>query len=169
MPGKQSETTAASLSAWRSMIEPKVNYLDLEIMQKMCHPIAVALFDSTAEPMTQLGRHARPLLESALNNPRQTFDGHELYPTLTKKAAILYYSLIKNHPFENGNKRTATAALLVFLFINGFRLKRDGDSTEDYLVSLATRVAASQGSAGKDTFLDEIDSWLLDHLIATEA
>lgn len=161
-------TTVVSSNVWRSMTAPReVHYIDFERMQKMCHPVAVALFDSAAEPMTQFSLHARPLLESALNNPRQTFDGRELYPTVTKKAAILYYSLIKNHPFENGNKRTATAALIVFLSLNGFHLP-EGHEVEDYLVSLATRVAASLGSTDKDPFLDEIDSWLLEHLIDAE-
>lgn len=146
------------------MIEPReVRYIDFERMQKMYHPIAVALFDSSVEPMAQFERHSRALLESALNNPRQTFDGRELYPAFTRKAAILYYSLIKNHPFENGNKRSATAALLVFLSLNDYRLP-DDQATQDYLVSLATRVAASEGSAQKDAFLDEIDSWLAEQL-----
>ena len=142
-----------------------INYLDLEKMEKMCHPIAVALFGSAAEPMTHFRQHTASLLESALNNPRQTFDGKELYPTLTTKVAILYYSLIKNHPFENGNKRTATASLLVFLNINNHWLSVDR-ATEDYLVALATRVAASHGHAEKDAFLQEIDQWLIANIVS---
>jgi len=45
------------------------------------------------------------LLESALNRPYQTFDGKELYPTSIEKAAALMESIIKNHPFVDGNKR----------------------------------------------------------------
>lgn len=62
----------------------------------MCHPIAMTLFDSKVDPMTDFDDHERALLESALSNPRQTFEGKDLYPSLFKKAAILYYSLIKN-------------------------------------------------------------------------
>ena len=96
----------------------KVNYIDIDLMSKMCHPIAVTLFDSPVEPMTAFAEHDISLLESALNNPKQTFEEQELYPILSKKAAILYYGLIKNHPFKNGNKRTATASMMVFLAIN---------------------------------------------------
>ncbi|MFZ1396315.1 MAG: Fic family protein, partial [Candidatus Promineifilaceae bacterium] len=45
-------------------------------------------------------------LESALAQPRMTFDGQELYPTLAEKAAALGFSIIQNHPFVDGNKRT---------------------------------------------------------------
>lgn len=134
-------------------------------MQKMCHPIAVALFDSTYEPMTTFDDHEKALLESALNNPRQTFNGNDLYPLLTEKAAILYYGLIKNHPFKNGNKRTATASLLVFLFINGFWVYDGNTQVEDYLVELAKRVAKSEGSGDKEKFLVEIKEWISGHIM----
>jgi death-on-curing family protein len=140
--------------------EAVTNYIDFIMMEKMCHPIAVTLFDSRQEPMTHFGKHDRGLLESALNNPRQTFGGKDLYPTLSKKAAILYYSLIKNHPFENGNKRTATAALLVFLHINNRWVSGTGQGTEDYLVELAKRVAASEGDSQRKNFLEEIENWI---------
>jgi death-on-curing protein len=50
-------------------------------------------------------------LESALAQPRATFDGKELYATLVEKAAVLGYLIIQNHPFVDGNKRTGHAAL----------------------------------------------------------
>ncbi|CDC45482.1 death-on-curing family protein [[Eubacterium] siraeum CAG:80] len=46
------------------------------------------------------------LLESALESPFQTFDGHDLYPSIIQKAARIGYSLVSNHPFIDGNKRT---------------------------------------------------------------
>jgi death-on-curing protein len=46
------------------------------------------------------------LLDSALNRPFQTFDGAELYPTPIDKAAAILESVVKNHPFSDGNKRT---------------------------------------------------------------
>ncbi len=128
-------------------------------MKKMCHPIAVAIFDSWSEPMTDFDDHERALLESALGNPQQSY-----YPTFTKKAAVLYYSIIKNHPFKNGNKRTATATLLVFLFINNYWIVDAKKEVEDYLVNLATRVSASKGSEHRDAFLSEIENWLNDHI-----
>ena len=135
-------------------------------MKKMCHPLAVALFDSSVEPMTGFDEHERALLESALGNPQQTFSGQDLYPTLVEKGAILYYSLIKNHPFKNGNKRTATATLLVFMYINGLWLRKsEKDENENYLVELAKRVSSSWGDEEKNKFLVEIADWLKNKMV----
>ena len=63
------------------------------------------------------------LLDSALENPFQSFGGGELYPTIQAKAARLGYGLIKNHCMIDGNKRIGTHAMLVFLALNGIELK----------------------------------------------
>ena len=143
----------------------QINYIDVSLMKKMCHPLAVALFDSSVEPMTGFDDHEKALLESALGNPQQTFSGQDLYPTLADKGAILYYSLIKNHPFKNGNKRTATATLLVFMYINDLWLREsEKNENENYLVELAKRVSSSQGDREKKEFLAEIANWLKDRM-----
>ncbi|MEK7481976.1 MAG: type II toxin-antitoxin system death-on-curing family toxin [Patescibacteria group bacterium] len=142
------------------MIKPEgINYIDLDLMEKMCHPLAVVLFDSKKDPITHFSKHDKAKLESTLNNPQWSF-----YPTFSKKAAILYYGLIKNHCFENGNKRTATAALLVFLYINNLRLDDSKKEIEDYLVDLAQRVASSEGNKYMTDFLNEIEKWLDKHM-----
>lgn len=64
----------------------------------------------------------RGKLEASTAAPMQTFSGAELYPDLWNKAAILFFLLIKNHPFLDGNKRTALYVLLRFLEINGFTI-----------------------------------------------
>lgn len=61
-------------------------------------------------------------LEPALAQPRMTFGGQELYPTIVEKASALGFSLIRNHPFVDGNKRTGHAALETFLVLNGYEL-----------------------------------------------
>lgn len=61
-----------------------------------------------------LGIHDLGALESAVAQPRMTFDGIELYPTLSEKAPALGFSLIQDHPFIDGNKRTGPAALESF-------------------------------------------------------
>ena len=58
-------------------------------------------------------------LESAVAQPRMTFGGVELYPTVAEKAASLAFSLINDHPFLDGNKRAVHAAMGVFLILNG--------------------------------------------------
>ncbi|MDP2981834.1 MAG: Fic family protein [Candidatus Latescibacter sp.] len=54
-------------------------------------------------------------LESALAQPRMTFDDEDLYPAIIEKAAALGYSMVKNHPFVDGNKRTGHAVMEMFL------------------------------------------------------
>jgi death-on-curing protein len=93
------------------------------------------------------------LLESALAQPRQTFGGSDLYPTLVEKAAALGFSLIANHPFVDGNKRIGHAAMEVFLVLNGQEI--DADVNEQERVVLA--VAA--GEMTREQFTD----WLRDH------
>ena len=66
------------------------------------------------------GEHGRGLLESAIFQPRQTFNGRFLYRTVFDKAAVLLYSRIKDHPFVDGNKRMALTAVTVFLTLNGY-------------------------------------------------
>ena len=58
-------------------------------------------------------------LESAIAQPRMTFDGREMYPTLGEKAAALGFSLVCNHPFADGNKRIGHASMELFLILNG--------------------------------------------------
>lgn len=60
------------------------------------------------------------LLEAAAGRPQQSVFGADAYPTLAEKAAALLHSLTRNHPFADGNKRTATIALLFMLAVNGF-------------------------------------------------
>ena len=89
-------------------------------------------------------------LESAVAQPRATFDGVELYPTLEEKAAALGFSLILNHPFVDGNKRIGHAALEVFLVLNGFHLRADVNDAELMILSVAA------GTVARDEFVQWI-------------
>lgn len=93
------------------------------------------------------------LLESALNSPFQTFDGKDVYPSLLHKAAALCRGIISNHPFVDGNKRTGVHAMLIFLEINGVRLKY----TQNDLVELGLGAAAGKFDSG------DIADWLSEH------
>ena len=64
------------------------------------------------------GIHSFDLLYSAIERPKATFGGDDLYETIFDKAAALIHSLILNHPFVDGNKRTAFVSLARFLYIN---------------------------------------------------
>lgn len=63
------------------------------------------------------------LLHSAVERPKATFAGKDLYPSIFDKAAALIQSLILNHSFDDGNKRTAITSCASFLFMNGWKLK----------------------------------------------
>lgn len=95
------------------------------------------------------------LLDSALENPFQSFGGEELYPTLQAKAARLGYGLIKNHCMIDGNKRIGTHAMLVFLAINGIEL----DYTQKELYE--TILAIADGSLEYEYLLE----WILEHQV----
>ncbi|NPA90204.1 MAG: type II toxin-antitoxin system death-on-curing family toxin [Chloroflexi bacterium] len=92
-------------------------------------------------------------LESALARPRMTFGGEDLYPDVFSKAAALLESIIRNHPFIDGNKRTGIAAAALFLLLNGWLLVADNEELESFTL----RVAQSQ------TTFDEIVQWLREH------
>jgi len=77
-------------------------------------------------------------LESALAQPRMTFDGVELYPTIGEKAASLGFSIIQNHPFVDGNKRTGHAAMEIFLILNGFEITESTDEQEAIILQVAS-------------------------------
>jgi death-on-curing protein len=93
-------------------------------------------------------------LESALAQPHMTFGGQDLYPTLGEKAAALGYSLIMNHPFVDGNKRTGHAAVEVFLLLNGFEIRAAVDEQEQLILHMA---------AG-ETARTEFSAWLRAHI-----
>jgi len=77
-------------------------------------------------------------LESCLAQPRQSFDGSELYPTLEEKAGALCFSLVSNHPFLDGNKRIGHAVMEVFLVFNGFELQAPVADQESIILRLAS-------------------------------
>jgi len=76
-------------------------------------------------------------LESALAQPRATFGGTDLHSTIEQKAAALGFSLTLNHPFVDGNKRVAHAAMEVFLLLNGRELVGTVDEQERLMLDLA--------------------------------
>ena len=77
-------------------------------------------------------------LESALAQPQMTFGGEDFYPTTAEKAAALAFSLIQNHPFNDGNKRTGHAAMVLFLSINGCKFAGELDEQERIILAVAS-------------------------------
>ena len=77
------------------------------------------------------------LLASAVNTPFQTFMGNDLYPSIYDKAAQLCYGIVKNHPFTDGNKRTALHSMYVYIIINGFDIIATQQEVEDLIIDVA--------------------------------
>jgi death-on-curing protein len=78
------------------------------------------------------------LLESAIHRISSTFDQKDLYPDVFLKAAALMQSLIKNHPFIDGNKRTAITSASIFLSLNGRHLTADNKELELFTMKAAS-------------------------------
>lgn len=94
--------------------------------------------ETNVEPgykVTNMGK-----LESSIAQPFQAIDGNDLYPTVIEKATMMYYLCIKNHPFEDGNKRMGIFALILYLYKNGYCL----DTTNEELFNITVYTASSK-------------------------
>ena len=91
------------------------------------------------------------LLESALAQPKATFGGADLHPTLVDKAAALGFALVANHAFVDGNKRVGHAAMEVFLLLNGREIDASVDEQERVMLDVAS---AAMDRAGLAQWLD---------------
>lgn len=100
-----------------------------------------------------MGIRDEGMLESALSNPFQSFDGEELYPSIQAKAAQLCYGLVKNHAMVDGNKRLGTHIMLVFLSLNGYELAYSQQELSDTILALAS------GKIGTE----ELRQWIISH------
>ena|SRR3990167_3104529 len=83
---------------------------------------------------TKAGIRDFSLLHSAVERPKATFQGQDLYPTIFFKAAALLQSLCMNHPFTDGNKRTAWMTTKRFLHVNKYHLKSTRKEAADFMI-----------------------------------
>ena len=107
------------------------------------------------EPIPDFSTRFPNILESCLVTPFQKFSGKSLYPSLISKASMLLYLMIKNHPFQNGNKRIAITTLLVFLDKNNKWLKVDSQNLYNFTVWVAQSPAELKEAVvmGIETFI----------------
>jgi len=89
----------------------------IETIRQTAHTLAVKTMNWD-EPIPEFSTRFPNVLESCVNTPYQKYAGKDLYTGLIEKAAVLFYLMIKNHPFQNGNKRIAITTLFIFLYIN---------------------------------------------------
>ena len=94
------------------------------------------------------------LLVSAINRPFTGTGDTEFYPTMHEKAAALIESIVKNHPFVDGNKRTGYVMMRLFLLNNGFDIQASQDEKYTFVIRIAS---------GSLT-IEHITSWILEHI-----
>jgi death-on-curing protein len=98
-------------------------------------------------------------LDSALARPFQTFDDKDLHPTPLHKAASLIESILINHPFIDGNKRTGYVLMRIFLIENGLDINASQEEKYEFII----RIASGQAK------LDEIIDWINNHIVKNSA
>jgi len=136
----------ASLKSWPTLIM-EIKFLDIVEVYEI------------HERMIKIGG-GRPgvrdftLIHSAVERPKMSFAGKLLYPDIWLKAASLIQSLIKNHPFEDGNKRTGFFSTLRFLNINGYDIKPDKKDIVNFVLQIDT----------KNLSLQQISLWFKKHV-----
>lgn len=92
---------------------------------------------SFSEPIPDFSTRLPNILEGCLATPFQSFSGKSLYPAFISKASTLFYLMIKNHPFQNGNKRVAMTTLFIFLQKNKKWIKVDTQELYNFTVWIA--------------------------------
>lgn len=97
------------------------------------------------------------LLESAIASPMAAFGGDDLYPDIFTKAAALMHLLIKNHPFIDGNKKTAITSSSIFLLRNGFQITASNKELEQFTLN----------AASTNIEIEKIAMWFKKHSVKT--
>jgi len=123
----------------------KIAQLSIEKMEYLAHELAQRHLEWN-EPIPDFSTRFPHILEQCIFAPFQTFE-RQLYKGLVQKAAIFFYVMIKNHPFQNGNKRIAVTSLLLFLYENQKWTKM----TPQEFYNLAVWVASSDPEVKEET------------------
>ena len=110
----------------------EILFLDIDDVLEL-HRVALERYGG------QPGVRDQNLLLSAIHQPQQTFGGQFLYKSIPMMSAIYAYHLAENQPFVDGNKRTAFAASVVFLKLNGYSLHANNDEVYQLFIDLANK------------------------------
>ncbi len=139
-----------------------VHYLDCDQILNI-HNQLVEIFAEEDDPISPSGPKDMGLLESATHRPQTSLSSVEKYPTLCGKAAALFHSLVLNHPFHNGNKRTALVSVVVFLDLNKYTVESTDDELFDFVISTAKRYTRSGKPGTSDDEVAFVESWFRSH------
>jgi len=137
------------------MARPTIHRLSLTEIEYVAHQLAQELM-VYGEPIPPFDTRYPDRLESCLKTPFQTFHRKSLYKSFETKAAILFYLMIKNHPFQNGNKRVAVVTLLYFLHKNRRTLHVSNDNLYEF-----SKFVASSDPQEKDNTTNMIRRFII--------
>lgn len=112
------------------------------------------------EPIPDFSTRFPNKLESCIATPFQSFSGKSLYSSIIEKAGILFYLMVKNHPFQNGNKRIAMTTLFVFFHKNGKWLEVNTQELYNFTIWIA-----QSPSKLKDETVKAIEKFLKTHIV----
>ena len=131
-------------------------------VEYVAHALAQELI-SYNEPIPEFSTRFPEVLESCLATPFQVYGGRYIYPEFLRKAAMLFYLLIKNHPFKNGNKRIAVMVLLYFLSKDKKWITIDTTALYNFAVWVAHSPADS-----KDDVVNAIVNFLKKNVVSED-
>ncbi len=127
-----------------------VDYLGANSIRKI-HEVLTEHFKTSKDPIEPPGVRDENLLESAASRPHTGLDREKKYPTIPYIGAAYLHSIIGNHPFHNGNKRTAFVSLLSFLESNKF-VFYDAKLSEDEMYQILVDIANKKLRSSKETY-----------------
>ncbi|WP_165311350.1 type II toxin-antitoxin system death-on-curing family toxin [Vibrio ziniensis] len=124
---------------------------------KYIHGYLVEYFANRDDPISPAGIKSEELLESAVCRPLMTAGGKDAYIGVYNKCAALFHSIINNHCFHNGNKRTALLSTIVYMSEHGYWLTIPTDSE---MFEFTRKAAAHELGCSRDNELKSIATWL---------
>jgi len=149
----------------------KVRYLSVEEVKRI-HEKITDLFFSHHPPIANHSILSQGMLESATSRPSYQFEGKDLYPDIYQKAAALLRSLVCNHPFLDGNKRTAVVCTFSFLFLNNLLMNPTAQPPKpssvvetDYILEYVLKIARGQIKGDEREIIQNIAQWLKDNSV----
>ena len=167
--GRRSRGVSKSVGVpWRTIGSPEpITYLQAGDVVAI-HQKLVEDFARGRDPIQPPGVREPALLESALSRPHTSLGASSKYPTVSMAGAALLHAIVHDHPFHNGNKRTALVSLIVFLDKHGYILVAIEDELFEYVLRVAAHeivpVREHSGQPSTDSEMLDIAQWLQRHV-----
>jgi death-on-curing protein len=137
-----------------------VLYLDRDDIEEI-HKIVSERWKQDGEPIPPFTTANEDNLDALIKTPKSDYFGVEQYPSISSKAAIIFYTLNKKHLFLNGNKRLSVACLIIFLIING----KDLNVTQDEMTAKALELAKTTHDHPFEGIKNDLENWINHNLI----